>query len=1184
MKQSSSLFCIISLFLTLVIPPGFTLENPEMKIQSGHGDVICDISVSPCGRYALTASWGNEAILWDVKKAKEIRSFQAEILNLISFSPSGTLAAGVCNTILAKVWEVATGKELLTLKGHTYQVIALCFSPDESRVITSSYDDTIKIWDIKNGNCIKTISGDFTNDIEEIIPVDDRYILTRSLDYKLFLIDLEKEVSSKEYFSPGVKPMCIALSPDRETLATGYNDGKVVFRYIFSGKVIQLLRTGNLVVKSISYSPDGKKMIAGLSNGSIQIIDIRKRKVLGSFYHYSDPVHQVRFVCGGEKYLSCKQWDTTLLLCNTETGEVEKQLSGTFPDIRESFLIQNENCILSRYLDGTIFVWDVKQAKPRTSITTKSNCCAVSPDTSMMLSGEKKGESGGVVNLVDSKTFEVKKSFYGHTGNVLSVCFSPGGRLFASSSGDDTVRIWDSEKNAPLHTINIPSPDEYSNIVWALCFHPDNSLLYAGDERGNLRVIDCKSGTILHLLETGLTDIQVIRLTYDGKKLVTGSFDALCTVWDTSTWQKLLTYKGHDNAVRCLDISAGGNHVLSGSDDTTIHLWNIATGETIKIYRFHTNTICSLAFTKDTTHFLSSCIDGSVRLWDMEKDKSVTFLTDYTTSRWLVFTHDGYWDSSHKGGDLIAMVRGMESWNIDQFAVKTNRPDMILQQLGQDDKELLEFYRKKYLSRLKKLGLNENDLETGYHTPEACIVSSKQEGNMVELECEYSDPLYKLAAYYIYVNDVPLSGAEGKPLKGEKQKTKNRIELTPGINKIEVSAVNKKGTESYRDFIYITGPGLKKKYKQVKIIDVVKNSLAEKAGILKDDIIINVNNTCFFSIYEMVNYIRPKQHYLFTIIRDKKEKVIAINKTENIFGMDLSEMESTGEISGDLYFIGFGVSHYKDDSLNLHYAHKDVQDLAMLFSKMKNRFNTIHLQTFINEQVTVETIKKAKELLKTAKPDDTFILFISGHGVHDTDELNTYYYLTHEADVHNLSQTAASFEIIEDILQGINPRKKLFLMDTCESGEVPEDMMEHAATLESDKKEMRARAIEHGDKGIKNVLIKKKKTRSYLFEMDRYIHNDLKRRSGAIVFSSCRGGEFSYEDARFENGLFTEEILTCFSGGTGDSNNDGVISIEELKNHVRTAVPGLSNGLQNPTVDRDNIYIQYGFPVLVEDR
>jgi WD40 repeat protein len=50
------------------------------------------------------------------------------------------------NTI--KVWEVESGKNIATLKGHTHYVSSVAFSPDSKLAISGSYDETVKVWDI----------------------------------------------------------------------------------------------------------------------------------------------------------------------------------------------------------------------------------------------------------------------------------------------------------------------------------------------------------------------------------------------------------------------------------------------------------------------------------------------------------------------------------------------------------------------------------------------------------------------------------------------------------------------------------------------------------------------------------------------------------------------------------------------------------------------------------------------------------------------------------------------------------------------------------------------------------------------------------------------------------------------------------------------------------------------------
>jgi uncharacterized caspase-like protein len=278
-----------------------------------------------------------------------------------------------------------------------------------------------------------------------------------------------------------------------------------------------------------------------------------------------------------------------------------------------------------------------------------------------------------------------------------------------------------------------------------------------------------------------------------------------------------------------------------------------------------------------------------------------------------------------------------------------------------------------------------------------------------------------------------------------------------------------------------------------------------------------------------------------------------------------------------LYYIGFGVSTYKNPQLNLGYAHKDALDLEQTFLKMKGKgFENIFTKVYTNEQVTPENIKAAKAFLKDAKPDDVFVLFIAGHGMHDKDAEATYYYGTYNTDLNNLAGTAANFESIEDLLQGIAPRNKLFLMDACESGEI-DDEEQTNFLASANSRGLKSR----GFKQVAGSQSQSTKTakRSYLFQKDRYIYNDLLRRSGSIVFSSCKGGELSYEYASLENGLFTEYIIKALTTPDADADKNGVVSTDELRKYVAAEVAKFSGEAQHPTVDRDNIYQKFGFSI-----
>jgi MYXO-CTERM domain-containing protein len=87
------------------------------------------------------------------------------------------------------------------------------------------------------------------------------------------------------------------------------------------------------------------------------------------------------------------------------------------------------------------------------------------------------------------------------------------------------------------------------------------------------------------------------------------------------------------------------------------------------------------------------------------------------------------------------------------------------------------------------------------------------------------------------------------------------------------------------------------------------------------------------------------------------------------------------------------------------------------------------------------------------------------------------------------------------------------------------------------------------------------------------------RRSGAIVFSSSRGTEYSYETDELHNGVFTAAIVRALTSDEADTNHDEIISVEELRQYVSHQVAQQTAEAQHPTVDHDNTTVRFGFPI-----
>ena len=279
----------------------------------------------------------------------------------------------------------------------------------------------------------------------------------------------------------------------------------------------------------------------------------------------------------------------------------------------------------------------------------------------------------------------------------------------------------------------------------------------------------------------------------------------------------------------------------------------------------------------------------------------------------------------------------------------------------------------------------------------------------------------------------------------------------------------------------------------------------------------------------------------------------------------------------DLYYVGFGVSDYRDDSLDLGFAARDAEDLAASFRAMEGRaFGRVRTRLFTDRDVTPAAVAEAGSFFSEARVDDVVVVFVSGHGVHDRDDEATYYYITHDADLRQLAATAVRFEAIEATLASTPSRNRLLLIDTCESGELlPGDLERYLGASAS---------AGLGSRGLRVVgagtveADGREAPRRYLLDRDRFIYTDVNRRAGAVVFSSCRGGELSYEDARLENGLFTEHLLRALR--CGDIDHDGSVAVDEMRILVPRWVSEATGGLQNPTVDRDNRSARIAFPLL----
>jgi len=121
----------------------------------GHGS-IWSVAFSSDGHRIVTGNWDCTASVWEAASGRELLTFKGHsgYVRSVAFSPDGQRIVTASEDLTAKVWETTSGLaadklggNLLALEGHSGPISSVAFSPDGQRIVTGSADQTAKVWD-----------------------------------------------------------------------------------------------------------------------------------------------------------------------------------------------------------------------------------------------------------------------------------------------------------------------------------------------------------------------------------------------------------------------------------------------------------------------------------------------------------------------------------------------------------------------------------------------------------------------------------------------------------------------------------------------------------------------------------------------------------------------------------------------------------------------------------------------------------------------------------------------------------------------------------------------------------------------------------------------------------------------------------------------------------------------------
>ena len=233
---------------------------------------------------------------------------------------------------------------------------------------------------------------------------------------------------------------------------------------------------------------------------------------------------------------------------------------------------------------------------------------AWSPDGSRLASGS----ADNTVQVWDASTGQHLVTYAGHSGHVSSVVWSPDGSRLASGSVDNTVQVWN--VNTGLRLTNYRA-DGVSVVAWSAVARAQDRYLLGFSSGRTTQLWDASSGECLLTYRGHLGKVTSVAWSPDGQRIASsGLAEDSIQVWSANTGQHLLTCKGHLGKVSSVAWSPDGQRVASGSSNKTVQVWRASTGNLIYAYQGHSEPVLSAVWSPDGIQ-VASAAGREIHIW-----------------------------------------------------------------------------------------------------------------------------------------------------------------------------------------------------------------------------------------------------------------------------------------------------------------------------------------------------------------------------------------------------------------------------------------------------------------------------------------------------------------------------------------------------------------------------------------
>jgi WD40 repeat protein len=288
-------------------------------------------------------------------------------LAVVAITPDGNTIVSAGHKEI-KLWNSKTGKQIISLSGHTQNINALAISPDGNNLVSAGDDKTIKVWNLQTKKLTFNLVGHQDSVQALAISQDSKTLVSAGDDKTIKVWSLLTGKFLKTLLDHNYWVRSLALSPDGFTLASGSFDKTIKIWNInqTSGqKPTTLLDTTSQTVTSLTFSPDSSTLVSTSRDRQIKFWDIKNKEMI--FASKKQNVTSVIFSPDGKTLISgakscpdCSEKISSVIkLWDVSTKEEIYTLPVTTKIVTPLVLSADGKTLVGGTKDNKIKVWEI---------------------------------------------------------------------------------------------------------------------------------------------------------------------------------------------------------------------------------------------------------------------------------------------------------------------------------------------------------------------------------------------------------------------------------------------------------------------------------------------------------------------------------------------------------------------------------------------------------------------------------------------------------------------------------------------------------------------------------------------------------------------------------------------------------------------------------------------------------